>query len=518
MKRIEELQKVKGDAYDYYVSPNQDNDLFEKIFLVGDIVEEIEDLDKFFLIGEKGSGKTAYAVYMSKIENGNSSCKLALVENTLYQRFLHMKEQKSLELSSIKDIWINLLYLMLAEHIQENKDAKSIWEQLKYKQLINAINAFYSDSFKPELVNAMEFLDKASVSINAMVEQGLFSNDFGITKEKSKKYVEQSYQVSLMKIRNGFEQAFEKISLDKEMILFIDGIDGRPADIDSKQYFECLTGLVNAVIEINQSVLCKKNMKVMLLMRPDIMYKMPIHNLNQKLRENSVLLDWVTTYKDYVKSNLFKIADDYFAKQQDKAYELAECWNYYFPYKIHYKNSRPSDNPFVEFLRYSLYKPRDILTMLNELADATSGEHFEHQDFKNMLSNYSDYLKGELKDYMLIYMSDVDYANFLIFFDYFAGHREFDYEYFVEKHTAYIKYLNEIGRTVPPYMATAGEALQLLYDSNIICYKITKEGKKFPKMYWSYKERSYANMQPEVKKNGEYAFHMAYASAFRLFE
>ncbi|MDD5948555.1 MAG: hypothetical protein PUC39_02315 [Lachnospiraceae bacterium] len=308
MKRIEELQKVKGDAYDYYVSPNQDNDLFEKIFLVGDIVEEIEDLDKFFLIGEKGSGKTAYAVYMSKIENGNSSCKLALVENTLYQRFLHMKEQKSLELSSIKDIWINLLYLMLAEHIQENKDAKSIWEQLKYKQLINAINAFYSDSFKPELVNAMEFLDKASVSINAMVEQGLFSNDFGITKEKSKKYVEQSYQVSLMKIRNGFEQAFEKISLDKEMILFIDGIDGRPADIDSKQYFECLTGLVNAVIEINQSVLCKKNMKVMLLMRPDIMYKMPIHNLNDKLRENSVLLDkhqdfknMLGNYSDYLK-------------------------------------------------------------------------------------------------------------------------------------------------------------------------------------------------------------------------
>jgi hypothetical protein len=42
-------------------------------------------------------------------------------------------------------------------------------------------------------------------------------------------------------------------------------------------------------------------------------------------------------------------------------------------------------------------------------------------------------------------------------------------------------------------------------------------GKRKNKMFWSYKERNYANMQPEVKKGGEYSFHMAYARAFRLF-
>ena len=506
MKEISQLQKVKGDAYDYYVSPAE-NDLFEKIFLVGDIVKEIESLDKYFLIGEKGSGKTAYAVYMSKMETANSSCQLTLVENTLYQRFLRMREKKSLELSSVKDIWINLLYLLLAEHIQKQY-TKPIWNQLKYKQLINAINAFYSNSFKPELVNAMEFLDKASMSINEMIKHGVYSAGGKLSKEKYKKYEEKSYQVSLMKIRDGFEQAFEKISLDKELILFVDGIDGRPADIDSKQYFECLTGLVNAVIEINQNVLCKKNMKVMLLMRPDIMYKMPVHNLNQKLRENSILLDWVTTYRNYVKSKLFKIADDYFQKQQEKSYELAECWNYYFPYKVTYRTSDRKDNTFVEFLRYSLYKPRDILTMLNELVDATKErQHFTHGDFKTMLGRYSVYLKGELKDYMLIYMTDIDYANFLVFFDYFVGHRDFDYDFFVQQHKEYVKYLNEIGRDVPPNMATAGEALQLLYDANIICYKVENRPHR-PKMFWSYKERSYANMQPEVYKFGYYVFYI----------
>ena len=72
MKKIQELQQVKGDAYDYYIAGNEDTDLFEKIFLVDDIVEEICKPDKYFLIGEKGSGKTAYSVYMSKSDKINS--------------------------------------------------------------------------------------------------------------------------------------------------------------------------------------------------------------------------------------------------------------------------------------------------------------------------------------------------------------------------------------------------------------------------------------------------------------
>ena len=97
MKKIQELQQVKGDAYDYYIAGNEDTDLFEKIFLVDDIVEEICKPDKYFLIGEKGSGKTAYSVYMSKSDKINSFCSISLVENTLYQRFLNMKRQKALE-------------------------------------------------------------------------------------------------------------------------------------------------------------------------------------------------------------------------------------------------------------------------------------------------------------------------------------------------------------------------------------------------------------------------------------
>ena len=90
------------------------------------------------------------------------------------------------------------------------------------------------------------------------------------------------------------------VNLKKPTILFVDGIDARPRDIDNEQYFECLVGLVNAVLEMNQSFLKEKQIKIMLLIRPDIMYKMPVHNMNQKLRNNSVLLNWVTSYRKYI--------------------------------------------------------------------------------------------------------------------------------------------------------------------------------------------------------------------------
>lgn len=299
VKEIQELQQIKGDAYDYYIAGSEEADLFEKIFLVDEIVDEICKPDKYFLVGEKGSGKTAYSVYMSKTKNINCFCSISLVENTLYQRFLSMKNQKVLELSSYKDIWINLIYLILAENIRKEY-GDTLFRNLKYKQLSKAIDTFYSDAFKPEFINAFEFVDNASVSINAMIQQGVFSAGSKTKAESIQKYVEQSYQVSLLKIRDGFEKAFQNISLKKPMILFVDGIDARPREIDNTQYFECLVGLVNAVLEMNQSFLGQKKIKVMLLIRPDIMYKMPIHNMNQKLRNNSVLLNWVTTYRKYV--------------------------------------------------------------------------------------------------------------------------------------------------------------------------------------------------------------------------
>ena len=66
---------------------------------------------------------------------------------------------------------------------------------------------FYSDAFKPEFVNAFEFVDNASASINSMMRsEGAVFNWRLRHLRKRPKYVEQSFQISLLKIRDGFEK------------------------------------------------------------------------------------------------------------------------------------------------------------------------------------------------------------------------------------------------------------------------------------------------------------------------
>lgn len=519
MKNIKELKTIKGDAYDYFVSTDNEAKLFKDVFLVDSVIETIKKQDKYFLIGEKGSGKTAYSVFLSRQNDKKIFSTIKLVQNTVYQKFLKMKKSKTLELSSLKDIWINIIYLIICESIKE-EIGNNITKFKQYNNITNAIKIFYSDSFKPEFINALEFIDNSNLSINTMEQLGIFNSSLNLgTKSK---YVEQNYQISLMKIRDGFEKVLKDVKLGKQFILFIDGIDARPNDIDHEQYLECLNGLVNAVLEIDNDFLRDKNIKVMLSIRPDIIYKMSIHNMNQKIRDNSVLLNWVTTYKDYEDSKLFNIADNFFAKQQPEKYEKCICWNNYFKYKAwNNKIKDYRDNAFIDFLRYSLYKPRDILTMLNELCIIGKGYEFTYEDFRTMLKNYSEYLKGELKDYMLIYLSDDEYNSFVLFFNQFYKHPTFDYSFFKQKHTEYIKILEESNRKIPLLMSTPSEALQLLYDCNIICYEekvVLSNSRVIYNMYWSYKERNYANIQPEIKKESNYRFHQGFARAFNVIE
>ena len=314
MKKIEELSKVKGDAFDYYTE-GVNADLFEKIFIVDDVLDNIRREDTYFLIGEKGSGKTAYSVYISRQNDSPTDSSIVLVQNTFYQKFINMKKQRMLDLSEMKDVWITLLYLVLAERLKLLYSNTFIGG-LKTKGLTKSIAEFYSNAFKPELVNAFEFIDNASASINEMIKAGVFSFGNEIENKQQKKYVEQSYQISLMKIRDGFEKAFDEFSLSKPYILFVDGVDARPSEIESSLYFDCISALANAVLEINTTVLAGKKIKIMPLMRPVVMYHLSIHNMNQKLRENSVLLTWQTSYKSYVRSKLFKIAEKHVISSQ----------------------------------------------------------------------------------------------------------------------------------------------------------------------------------------------------------
>ncbi|MDU7194697.1 MAG: hypothetical protein E6279_02610 [Streptococcus sp.] len=512
MKNIEELEKIKGDAYEYYNSNAEELELFNKVFLADKIVDEIKQPSKYFIIGEKGSGKTAYSVYFAKKNIDGIESKIKFVQNTVYDKFIRMKKNKSLDMSSYKDAWMNVIYLVLSEEIKTLISPK-IFQKASLKKLNRVIDNFYSNAFSPEFVSAIEFVENSNNSINAMIDGGIFKSTGQLGVNVSEKYTESNYQLSLTKLLDGFKKVFSEIHLDKKFILFIDGIDARPSDISHEDYMECLRGLVNAVIDLNNSDLKNKGIKVALLIRPDIIYSMSIHNMNQKLKDNSVLINWNTNYDKYRNSKLFEIADNFFSKQQSLPRSKGLTWDYYFPYTVSGIDRSVEEDSFIEFLRYSLYKPRDILTMLNDLVDKNTGKSFSRDNFLEIIrSDYSRYLLGELKDYMLIYMKDEEFNIFQKFIKSFKTQR-FTYSTFEKNYDLFVEKQKRYGEEIPMKMKTPEDTLQLLYDTNIIGYEESSVGKVF----WSYKERNYSNVKPEINIHAsQFKFHKAYARAFKV--
>lgn len=451
-------------------------------------------------------------MYFAKKNIDGIESKIKFVQNTVYDKFIRMKNNKSLDMSSYKDAWMNVIYLVLSEEIKDLIPQK-IFHKGPLKKLNKIIENFYSNAFSPEFVQAIEFVENSNNSINAMIDGGIFKPTVQLGVNVSEKYTESNYQLTLTKLLDGFNKVFSEIHLDKKFILFIDGIDARPSDISHEDYIECLRGLVNAVIDLNNSDLKNKGIKVALLIRPDIIYSMSIHNMNQKLKDNSVLINWNTNYDKYRGSKLFEIADNFFSKQQSLDRPKGVTWDWYFPYRVSGRASGEEEDSFIEFLRYSLYKPRDILTMLNDLIDKNQGDKFEKNNLSDIIrTDYSRYLLGELKDYMLIYMKDEEFNVFQKFIKSFKTQR-FTYSTFEKKYDSFVDKQKRYGETIPVKMKTPEDALQLLYDTNIIGYEESSIGKEF----WSFKERNYSNVKPEVNVHAsQFKFHKAYARAFKI--
>lgn len=264
-------------------------------------------------------------------------------------------------------------------------------------------------------------------------------------------------------------------------------------------------------------------MRVVLLMRPDIFNTLGLQNQNNKIRDNSVLLVWRTTFPTYRKSNIFNMVDTLLSVQQDEELKTGEAWDYYFPYdspKVNYKDNFPTS--FINFLRHSYYRPRDIITMLSLLQEnfieqgsninrVFSKKDFDEPNFKRKLA---EYLLGEVKDHLSFYYSSADYELFLKFFEFLNGSYKFSYIQYKFAFSYFDEYLTENSKKRPVFFETADIFLQFLYDLNVLCYM--EETKSKPFFRWCFRERTLSNISPKVKTDSRYEIHQGIQKALNL--
>lgn len=446
MKRIQDLNLGYNDAENY--RRREEKKLFGEVFIRTHALDQLCKHNIYFLIGEKGTGKTAHAVYLSNSPysvRGNPTVfqsYISFIRESEYQKFVQLKSQQMITLSDYTSIWKVLIYLLLAEQISQSEtiERAPITNYIKFKNLKKAIDEFYADAFSPELSVALNFIEQSKMAAELVAKYAKVSAG----KEQTNTFSENRLQINLLYLEKKFREAFANLKLEKNHILFIDGVDIRPSSLSYNEYLECVKGLANAIWSLNNDIFpsirdSKGRLRVVLLLRPDIFDSCGLQNQSTKIKDNSVVLDWITTYAEYRSSDIFHLADKLFSSQQAKDINLAqgEAWDFYFPYKSeHLMTGERNDASFIEFLRLSMYRPRDIISMLAILKENFVEKHedsekvFTESDIKDasFMRKYSNYLLGEVKDQLSFYHTSEDYELFLRFFTYLEGKVSFNYK------------------------------------------------------------------------------------------
>lgn len=499
--------------------------LLNRFFVKDDDVARVCIPQISFLVGEKGTGKTVCAEFLSG-EEGKSAYgvlgkKISIQAND-YVAIREATKSHQFPESADAEVWKTVLLVLLVDYLR---------------------TAIPEDQWTVELRTASAFIDRKFSGAHLSVYWTLHHlvtearDAASLVAELGKQVFSGSSILSCIPfLQNFFLSAITKTTTSANIIVFIDGIDVRPETMDYEGFIKVVAALVNAVFFLNDTIrrtAPNARSKLVLLVRPDILDKAGMQNLNNKMRDNAVMLDWQTPYREYRHSKLFRLADQMLASQQhDQASSKMGgwWWDQYFPYKVYNNRARKdTDNAFIEFLRNSFYRPRDIVTYLEEMrkSKVNRGQgaetKFLYADFDDALvrKNYSNYLLGEVKDGLLFHHPSADFDQFVKFFQSYlrpnmvGRNYDFDYKIFLKAYDQFRMYLDSNKLSPGVIFRSADEFLQFLYELNIICYLERAPDQQLPLMHWCFKERSYANIRPKVRSQQNYRIHYGIAQALK---
>lgn len=521
--RIMSMQKpirdlaLTFDAIDF--NTREKRELFLRTFAKDHHCETLLQSNKYFLLGEKGTGKTAYAVFFASTNYSNTRSRVIFIANTDYQKFVQLKIREEMPISGYEDIWRVVLLLLAATRLREvHRDG--LFTFLKFRRLSEAIDRYYQTAFTPEIHNAVTFATDSKGSLNVL-SQFL---DISLHITTTTRTAQTGFQLELLKIESVFQHVISDLKLEEDFIIFIDGIDQRPPDIDYDEYLRCMEGLANASWTLNTSFFSnirdsRGRIRIVLLMRPDIFDKLNLHNRSAKARDNTVFLNWHTTYERASSSALFRITKHVLSGQQDQHVDDGQIWTRYFPFVIsNEKTMELTDDPFIHFLRNSFYRPRDIIAHLWHAAEYCRANELDDCVFSpELLSaarrDFSNYLLGEMNDYLRFYYNR-PYDDVVVeFFAFMDRKFSFNYEEFCEAYRRFREAWTVDGG-LPEFCATERRLLQFLFENNIIAYRQRTGEGTFD--HWAFRERGPTMLSPKVPPNQEYVVHAGLRAGLNL--
>ena len=529
MKKYTELNLPFDNADNYFDLENKQK--LDTFFFKDENFNKLLKPETYYIIGEKGSGKTTYAAYFCNSErkiNNNSivSHRYELKSGT-YSAFIKAKENKIFEYTSYEIYWKACLLEKLLSTISKGEltfQGKIFGIHNKIMTLLDTYNFTdeIADQYDPVQHTYIETKSKKSeYDVNVGLKKCMnFSEteEDGMVQSNTTTKTRNIFTNERQKFINQALLEMKDYSLNKYHYLFVDGVDVRPSEIPIDSYKECVKALTNAVYDLNRAIRNQNSkFKIILLTRLDMFMSTDMNNTSCVLTDNSIYLNWGHfNLNEYNESDIYTLVNGMLSHQNDIVSD-GKYWEKYFNFSISGYGRESTYSSFEYLLRLTCARPRDfvrVLRLIQESCKRNKKDNPNNNHFGDRFhTSFSTYFVSQLKSELSFHYNK-ESINELV--DFIKSFRciSFSYQQFELK----CKNFSSIDTLLNNFRFThINELLSLMYNFNIICFQESKTVFR-----WKYRETTIDNFDEclntsRVNNLSKFQFHRALEKAWSLY-
>lgn len=353
-----------------------------KYFYFYDEVQDILDNKKCFVIGRKGTGKTAICEYIAKIHSYDTFAIRLSFKNFPFNELYHLQNQKYTRPNEYITLWKYVIYSNICKLMAGNEAVDGT--------VRTELGKLY-----PQRRNlARNISDWTSVQFGANVlgNGGTIKVDRQIT-ENTASWIERTNILEDIILQYGTNSKYYIIfdELDEDYRDFSD-------DTEKQSYISLLTSLFKAVQDV-KSIFLDEDVNIMpvVFLRDDI-YMIIKDSDKNKWSDLKIELEWT---KEKIKKLLaYRISKD-MGKQNPVSFDKA--WSCIFENsKVSYGDKQNKKIDAFSFIERSTYlRPRDFIQYIQACC-ANAKEKGKNKISPNIIKfedrAFSNYLKSEIED------------------------------------------------------------------------------------------------------------------------
>lgn len=348
------------------------------------VVSRILNGQKLYVVGRKGTGKTAISEYLDNLKETKYLAQKLSFKNFPFNKLYELQDKGFTQPNQYITLWKYVIYSTVCKLMADNPSI-----DLETRQKLRTI---FNDDIENALPHAVERWTGIKFDLKILGSGMGFGSD--------KKIVEKGVADWTQRVDVLEKFLQQQIGSDKYLVMF-DELDEDYKDIIEpekyKQYTELLTSLFKAAQDI-RGRFSKHKFYPVIFIRDDI-YELIQDPDKTKWLDYKVDLEWdETSIKNLLAFRLSRAIN-----KTGPTKEFHVIWSELFePGGVRYGDKqRKSMNPFEYMTRSSLLRPRDYVRYLQVCAEAS----LEKGHSKVMPSTvakadtaFSNYLRSELED------------------------------------------------------------------------------------------------------------------------